>query len=47
MVVDPNMDRESLDDRVNNAEEVSPGMAGAMPGTPDEVEETLEDITVN
>ena len=46
MVVDPNMDRESLDDRVNNEEEVSPGMAVAISGTPDEVE-TLEDRTVN
>ena len=46
MVVDPNTDRESLDDRGNTDEEVSAGMAMANSGAPDEVEETLGDVTV-
>ena len=46
MVVDPNTDRGSSDDRGNTEEEVSSGMAMANSGAPDEVEETLADITV-
>ena len=46
MVVDPNTDRGSSDDRGNTEEKVSSGMAMANSGAPDEVEETLEDVTV-